>query len=436
MLAKKLRWFHLWGIGVGIVIGAAYFGWNYGLQQANLFTFMLATAIAGIFYLCSILCNLKLVLHYPKCGGQFEYAHQLTPQWFSSAVCVAGIIVFAVGSASLAAACGAFFHSLNPELNSKLIAVVTILAFAILNLTRVTISAAIQLIITIIALLLVIGFILLVIPYANFTLLISQLPAATAPHFRLTPLLFAIPFGIWLFSGVEFIAMGSEETTVAKNEIPIAYISAIVSLLIINILVVLFSAAALPLKQLAISDTPLISVLQYHYRHLPWLINLFVLLSLSSILCSLNGDVYAGSRCIVSAARHGYLPQFLATSNRRNQAPVNAVALVTIMQLIGVLFLNLDQLVYVTVFCVIFLQFSNLLCIIKVAISKDNRDLHQAIVPPLWLLILTLLLFGIIFISLLTQQTRMFWYTLLIILVGSIIISGYRKRRRLGKLLD
>ncbi len=436
MLAKKLRWFHLWGIGVGIVIGAAYFGWNYGLQKANLFTFMLATIIAGIFYLCSILCNLKLVLHYPKCGGQFEYAHQLTSRWFSSAVCVAGIIVFAVGSASLAAACGAFFHSLNPEINSKLIAVATILAFAALNLTRITISAAIQLIITIIALLLVIGFILLLISSANFTLLISQLPAATAPHFGLMSLLFAIPFGIWLFSGVEFIAMGSEETTIAGNEIPKAYITAIGSLLIINILVVLISAAALPLKQLAISDTPLVTVLQYHYRHLPWLINLFVLLSLSSILCSLNGDVYAGSRCIVAAARHGYLPQFLATSNRRNHSPINAVILITILQLIGVLFLNLDQLVYVTVFCVIFLQFSNLLCILKVAIGKNNHDLRLAIVPPLWLLLLTLLLFGIIFISLLTQQIQMFWYTLLIILVGSIMVYSYSKRHTIGQLLD
>lgn len=436
MLARKLRWFHLWGIGVGIVIGAAYFGWNYGLQKANLFTFMLATIIAGVFYLCSILCSLKLVLHYPKCGGQFEYAHQLTSRGFSSAVCVAGIIVFAVGSASLASACGAFFHSLNPAFNPKLIAAITILVFAVLNLTRIVISSGIQLTITLIALLLIIGFILLIAPYANIAQLFLLLPPEKAPHFAMDPLLSAIPFGIWLFSGVEFIAMGSEETTVARNEIPKAYITAIVSLLVINLLVVLISSVALPLKQLAVSDTPLVSVLQYHYNYMPWLINLFVLLSLSSILCSLNGDVYAGSRCIVSAARHGYLPQFLATSNKHSHIPVNAVILITLLQLVGVFFLNLDQLVYVTVFCVIFLQFSNLLCILKVSITKKQAFLRSTIVPPLWLLSLTLILFGIILISMLTQQTRMFWDTLLIILVGSIIVYSYAKRHTIGQLLD
>lgn len=432
MLAKQLKWFHLWGIGVGIVIGAAYFGWNYALAEANLFTFMFATLIAGGFYLASIFCSLKLVLFYPRCGGQFEYAHQLTNSYFSSIICVAGVIVFAVGSASLAAATGAFFQTLNPTLNPKLIATVTILIFSALNLSKISVSSFFQLLITLIATALVVVFIALNLQFCKLSNLSLLLAPNNFPAISLTTILAAIPYGIWLFSGVEFIAMGSEEAKSSAREIPKAYISSILTLLIINFALIFVASTSYISPKLATSDAPLLIILQANFANYGWLISGFMLLSLSGILCSLNGDIFAGSRCIVSAARHGYLPQIFATTHNSRNTPTYAVILIGLLQLICLYFLDLNQLVYATVFCVVILQFSNLVCILVSKFSYCHKETRAQIVPPRWLLLTTLILFMVIFVSLYIQQSKMFWFTCVVLLVGGTLVYLHKKRHSIN----
>lgn len=51
-LVKTLRPFHIWALGVGIVLVGEYMGWNFTFAKGRVLGSLLAMLVAGTMYVC------------------------------------------------------------------------------------------------------------------------------------------------------------------------------------------------------------------------------------------------------------------------------------------------------------------------------------------------------------------------------------------------
>ena len=98
----KLNSFHMWCLGIAIVIGGQYFSWNEGLS-AGFGSCMISTCLMGVGYLCLCLCNAELTSSMPFAGGAYGLARVSLGLWqgFVVGCCEAIEYIVYVSSAAL-----------------------------------------------------------------------------------------------------------------------------------------------------------------------------------------------------------------------------------------------------------------------------------------------------------------------------------------------
>jgi len=325
-LKPTLGTLHLWGIAVGLVISGEYFGWSYGWGVAGTLGFLVTTLLIATMYTCFIFSFTELTTAIPHAGGPFAYSRRAFGETGGLIAGLATLIEFVFAPPAIAMAIGAYLNVQYPALNPKYAAVGAYVIFMTLNILGVKLAAMFELVVTVLAVLELLVFMGVVSPgfsLANFAAHgwagndSFGLPAVSG-------IFAAIPFAIWFFLAIEGAAMAAEEAKDPTRTIPKAYISGILTLVVLAIGVMLLAGGAGDWRSLSDINDPLPQAMKMIVgAHSNWM-HMLVWIGLFGLIASFHGIILGYSRQFFALARAGYLPPALAKLSRF-QTPHRAI---------------------------------------------------------------------------------------------------------------
>jgi ethanolamine permease len=326
-LKQTLSTLQLWGIAVGLVISGEYFGWSYGWASAGTLGFTVTALFVATMYTAFIFSFTELTTSIPNAGGPFAYSKKAFGARAGYIAGASTLVEFVFAPPAIALAIGAYLNVQFPSLDPKTAALCAYLVFMALNIVGVQIAATFELIVTLLAIFELLVFMGVVAPgfsFANFrlkgwsgedTFSIGSVPGMFA----------AIPFAIWFFLAIEGVAMAAEEARDPKRSIPIAYISGILTLLLLAIGVMVFAGGAGDWTKLANINDPLPQAMKIIVGSNSNWLHMLVWLGLFGLIASFHGIILGYSRQIFALAREAYLPHYFAKIHPRFQTPYRAV---------------------------------------------------------------------------------------------------------------
>ena len=325
-LKPTLGTFHLWGIAVGLVISGEYFGWSYGWGVAGTLGFLVTALLVATMYTCFIFSFTELTTAIPHAGGPFAYSRRAFGEKGGLVAGLATLIEFVFAPPAIALAIGAYLNVQFPGLDPKHAAVGAYLVFMTLNILGVKLAATFELVVCVLAvaeLLVFMGVVAPAFSFSNFALngwAGSQTfgPEAVAGMFA------AIPFAIWFFLAIEGAAMAAEEARDPKRTIPKAYISGILTLVVLALGVMLFAGGVGDWRTLSNINDPLPQAMKAVVGESSGWLHMLVWIGLFGLIASFHGIILGYSRQFFALARAGYLPASLARLSRF-QTPHRAV---------------------------------------------------------------------------------------------------------------
>lgn len=326
-LKSSLGALHLWGIAVGLVISGEYFGWSYGWGAAGTLGFLVTTVLVATMYAAFIFSYTELTAAIPHAGGPFAYSRRAFGPTGGLFAGLATLIEFVFAPPAIALAIGAYLNVQFPALDPKTAAVGAYVVFMGLNILGVQIAATFELVVTVLAVLELLVFMGVVAPgfsVSNFVLngwagSNEFGGAAVAGIFA------AIPFAIWFFLAIEGAAMAAEEAKNPKRTIPIAYISGILTLLVLAFGVMIFAGGVGDWKALSGINDPLPQAMKTVVGESSGWLHMLVWIGLFGLVASFHGIILGYSRQFFALARAGYLPAGLAVLHPRFRTPHRAI---------------------------------------------------------------------------------------------------------------
>ncbi|MBF7682887.1 ethanolamine permease [Acinetobacter sp. B5B] len=325
-LKSTLGVFQLWGIAVGLVISGQYFGWSYGWGVAGTLGFLVTTLIVATMYTCFIFSFTELTAAMPQAGGPFVYSRKAFGDTGGFIAGIATLIEFVFAPPAIAMAIGAYLNVQFPDLNPKYAAVFAYIVFMGLNIIGVKVAAIFELVVTVLAVIELLVFVGVVQPgfsFSNFAL--NGWAGLNHFEWSVTSGIFAaIPFAIWFFLAIEGAAMVAEEAKDPKKTIPRAYISGILTLVVLAFLVMFFAGGVGDWTKLSNINDPLPQAMKVVVGHNSAWMHMLVWLGLFGLVASFHGIILGYSRQIFALGRAGFLPPSLAKLSRF-QTPHRAI---------------------------------------------------------------------------------------------------------------
>ncbi|WP_414501461.1 ethanolamine permease [Zymobacter sp. IVIA_12111.31 C1] len=325
-LKPTLGTLHLWGIAVGLVISGEYFGWSYGWGTAGTLGFLVTTLFIAVMYTCFIFSFTELTTAIPHAGGPFAYSRRAFGDTGGLIAGMATLIEFVFAPPAIAMAIGAYLNVQYPTLSPKYAAIGAYFVFMTLNILGVKLAAMFELVVTVLAVIELLVFMGVVAPgfsLAHFTAhgwAGSDSFSGTA----MAGIFAAIPFAIWFFLAIEGAAMAAEEAKNPTRTIPRAYITGIMTLVVLAIGVMLMAGSAGDWRVLSGINDPLPQAMKMIVgEHSNWM-HMLVWIGLFGLIASFHGIILGYSRQLFALARAGYLPQGLAKLSRF-QTPYRAI---------------------------------------------------------------------------------------------------------------
>ncbi|WP_277964214.1 ethanolamine permease [Pseudomonas sp. RIT-To-2] len=325
-LKPTLGTLHLWGIAVGLVISGEYFGWSYGWGTAGTLGFLMTTLMVAVMYTCFIFSFTELTTAIPNAGGPFAYSLRAFGVGGGMIAGMATLIEFVFAPPAIAMAIGAYLNVQFPGLDPKWAAAGAYVVFMTLNIVGVNIAATFELIVTVLAVLELLVFMGVVAPgfsFSNFVLG-GWAGSDTFSFGALSGVFAAIPFAIWFFLAIEGAAMAAEEAKDPKKTIPRAYISGILTLVVLAIGTMVFAGGVGDWKALSNLNDPLPQAMKTVVGNNSNWMHMLVWIGLFGLVASFHGIIMGYSRQFFALARAGFLPAGLAKLSRF-QTPHRAI---------------------------------------------------------------------------------------------------------------
>lgn len=327
----------LWGLGVGYVISGMYFGWNLGLKEGGTLGLAIATFFIIILYVCFSFSYAELACSIPKAGGVFTYADKALGKDWGFIAGIAQIIEFVFAPPAIAFGIGAYFNLFFPTIPILAISISAYILFTGLNIYGVKAAASFELIITIIAVIELLIFTGVTLPYFKWEhVQHNAFPNGWGGVFA------ALPFAIWFFLGIEGLANVAEETKNPQKDILKGFGSAIFTLVILCLLIFISAVGVGGWEPIVFkngldgetSDSPLPLAMGQVVGNNSVLFHMLLTIGLFGLVASFHGLILAAGRSTYEFGRVGYAPSFLGKIHPRFRTPANALL---INMLIGII---------------------------------------------------------------------------------------------------
>lgn len=330
----------LWGLGVGYVISGMYFGWNLGLPLGGTWGMLAAIVAATILYVTFIFSYTELACAIPRAGGAFDFGLRAFGPVGGLVLGVAQIVEFLFAPPATAAAIGAYFNLFFPTISPNAIAIAAYVAFTGLNIWGVRQAAAFELAVTVAAVAELLLFMGVTAPRFDAANLVRDaLPGGWSGA------LACLPFGVWMYLGIEGVANVAEEARDPHRDIVRGFGFAIVTLVVLALGVFFTSvgvagwrAVVYPSPGAAPSDSPLPLALAHVVGGRSGaMFHLLVTIGLFGLVASFHGIVLAAGRAALELGRTGYAPSFLGRIDPRTGTPAIALVVNALIGIVAIL---------------------------------------------------------------------------------------------------
>jgi ethanolamine permease len=330
-LKKTLGPLQVWALAVGLVISGEYFGWSYGWSVSGTFGFLIATLSVALFFTAFIFSLTELSTSIPEAGGPYAYAQRALGKHWAHFTAMLTLIEFIFAPPAIAFALGGYLHVLVPSVSALHLALGMMVLFGSLNFLSLHFSARFELVVTILAVVELLIFMGVLLPHFKW----SHFSANGWDH-GTTGIFASIPFAIWFFLGIEGVAMASEEVKNPKRDLPIGYISGILTLVFLAVGVMLAAGGAGNWRELSDIDYPIPKAvgMALGEGH-PW-VKAFAGIGLFGLVASLNGIIIGASRQLFAVSRAHILPYRWSRVNRFG-SPSICVAITTAVGIVAIL---------------------------------------------------------------------------------------------------
>ncbi|RYY33879.1 MAG: ethanolamine permease, partial [Sphingobacteriaceae bacterium] len=328
-LKRVLKPVHLWAIAVGLVISGEYFGWNYGWKDAGTIGFLITTGVVTVMYITFIFSFTELTAAIPNAGGAFAYAYRALGPFSGLIAGYATLVEFLIATPAIALALGSYMHFLYPALPVLHVAIAFNVVFVMLNISGIKESAMFSVFITILAvaeLLLFMGIIAPSFKMDNYL--------ANAMPINWGGVVAALPFAVWFYLAIEGVAMVAEEVQYPKKNIPRGYISALATLVLLALAVMVLTGGITDWRKLSNLDYPLPEAIAIVLGRASGWTKVFASIGLFGLIASLHGIILAASRQLFAMARSGYLPKGLSHVSHRFKTPHWAIIAAGVVSII------------------------------------------------------------------------------------------------------
>jgi ethanolamine permease len=316
-LKKVINSYQLWSIAVGLVISGEYFGWNYGWGTSGTIGFLVSTLIVTVMYVTFIFSYTELTAAIPDAGGAFEYANRAFGFVGGFIAGFATLVDFLLAPPTIAYALGSYAHFLNASIPVIPTAIGSYVIFIGINILGIKESARFSLIMTILSIVELVIFMVIIFPFFKTENFVAHNP----PSVSIDGIFAGIPFALWFFVAIEGVAMVAEEVKDPQKTIPKAYISGIITLVILAFGIMILSAGVGDWRKLSNIDYPLPETLSMVLGQNSYFAKIFASLGLFGLIASFHCNTISYSRQIYALSRAGYLPDFLGLVNKKFQTP-------------------------------------------------------------------------------------------------------------------
>ena len=305
----------LWGLGVAAAVSGQYFGWNFGLAEGGYGGLLVAALLVTLLYggLASSLAELSAAL--PHAGGAYAYGRAALGPVFGLIAGLGQTIAYVLAPAVIVLGIGGYLGALfaTPEGFAPIWWLVAYGLLTGLNLAGARLGFAAALGLGLAALAALAVFALGAISHFSPNRAL-ELAAGGQSLFPMgaAGIAAALPFVLWLYFGLESVALAAEETKAPVADLPKAILLAFASLALPALLVVVLAPAIPPGGAvLGQSREPLVPVLQTIFGA-DADVRLLALAPLVALLASGHALLFAAGRNLYSLSRAGYLPQRLS----------------------------------------------------------------------------------------------------------------------------
>ncbi len=365
-LSRDLKLFDITMIGIGAMVGAGIFVLTGSAARVAGPAAVMALAINGIVTLLTAFTYAELGSAYPEAGGGYLWAKEGLPPpagflsgWLSWVAHVIACALYAAAFASFAHFTLGEFGIAFPEVTmlgitisplEKIITVLIILFFVVVNYIGVQTTGRTEGFITL-------GKIVILIIFIAFGS-VAMLRDPTAPSrflddfapSGLAGILLAMGLTFIAFEGYEIIAQSGEEVKEPKKNIPRAIFISIGVVVVIYIMtfIVALGVVGCPDQSTAYlclgGDDPELAMINAAGSLLgPVGIIIMVVGGLLAATSALNATVYSSSRVSFAMGRDGSLPRILGRVHPLRQSPGNAVVISGVIIAVFALTLPIEQ---------------------------------------------------------------------------------------------
>lgn len=258
-------WLLLVGLGVSYVISGDFAGWNFGLAQGGWGGLFIATAIVASMYLCISLSMSEMSTMLPTAGGGYSFARVAFGHFGGYLTGTAILIEYAIAPAAIAVFIGNYCEALF-GIGGWSVYLFCYIFFIAIHLKGAGEALKIMFVITAIACIALVIFIISMIPHFNSTNLFNIPVTQNAGASKFLPFGYmgiwaAVPFAIWFFLAVEGVPLAAEEAKDPTKSLPRGLIGSMLILAGFAMLILFLSAGAIGANQLKDSGAPLVDAL-------------------------------------------------------------------------------------------------------------------------------------------------------------------------------
>ena len=339
----------LWGLAVAAVISGDFSGWNFGIGFAGFGGMLIAFAILVVMYYGMIFSIGEMSAAMPHTGGAYSFARTAMGPWGGLITGAAETIEYVATTAVIVYFSAAYVNGiLDPLLGITLpgwvLYIILYAVFIALNSAGAHISFRFAIVVSIISIAIIVVFSVMALfsPALDWASLWNIEPDPGwnefLPH-GVLPILFALPFAMWFFLGIEELPLAAEESLDPVRDIPKAGFWARGTLIVTGLLVLFFNTALLGAEDTGAPDQgePLLNGFRAMVGD--QVAALLALFALVGLLASLQGIMFAYGRNMYSLSRAGYYPRWLSLTGKR-QTPWVALLVGAIIGFVALVVLD------------------------------------------------------------------------------------------------
>jgi ethanolamine permease len=344
----------LWGLAVAAVISGDFSGWNFGIDFAGFGGMLIAFVVLVVMYYGLTFSISEMSAAMPHTGGAYSFARSAMGPWGGLVTGAAETIEYVATTAVVVFFSAAYLDFVTAGLLNFSLAesnlmwiwwIVLYVAFVGLNAAGAHISFRFAIVVSIISIAIILLFSVMALTSGLFSFdklwdMVPNAEVAGASVFLPEgwfAILFALPFAMWFFLGIEALPLAAEESHTPERDIPRAGVIARGTLIVTGLLVLFLNTGVLGAEATGVSLEPLVEGFAAIVG--PELAAVIAIFALIGLLASLHGIMFAYGRNMYSLSRAGYYPKFLSLTGK-SQTPWVALTVGAVVGFIALVVLD------------------------------------------------------------------------------------------------